>query len=150
MNEKPVPAGLFSLLHAANVAQGHVEEKLASLGLSLAKLIALQALAAAGESLPLGQLAERLSCVKSNVTQLIDRLEASGLIAREAWEGDRRVTVAKLTRRGREVFAGMAKAHEGWLREAMADIDDAALALALKQLEAVKGSIARHLVEGDD
>jgi DNA-binding MarR family transcriptional regulator len=102
MNEKPATAGLFSLLHAANVAQGHVEEKLAALGLSLAKLVALQALAAAGESLPLGQLAERLSCVKSNVTQLIDRLEADGFVARKPDPHDRRTRLAVLTAEGRK------------------------------------------------
>jgi DNA-binding MarR family transcriptional regulator len=102
MNEKPAPAGLFSLLHAANVAQGHVEEKLASLGLSLAKLVALQALVAAGESLPLGQLAERLSCVKSNVTQLIDRLETDGFVSRKPDPHDRRTRLAVLTVAGRK------------------------------------------------
>jgi DNA-binding MarR family transcriptional regulator len=102
MNEKPVPGGLFSLLHAANVAQGHVEEKLASLGLSLAKLVALQALVAAGESLPLGQLAERLSCVKSNVTQLIDRLETDGFVSRKPDPHDRRTRLAVLTVAGRK------------------------------------------------
>jgi DNA-binding MarR family transcriptional regulator len=101
MNGKPVPAGLFSLLHAANVAQAHVEAQLAALGLSLPKLVALQALTAAGESLPLGQLAERLSCVKSNVTQLVDRLEADGFVAREPDPHDRRTRLAVLTAAGR-------------------------------------------------
>jgi DNA-binding MarR family transcriptional regulator len=102
MNVKPAPAGLFSLLHAANAAQAHVEAKLASLGLSLAKLVALQALSAAGESLPLGQLADRLSCVKSNVTQLIDRLEADGFVARKPDPHDRRTRLAVLTTAGRK------------------------------------------------
>lgn len=102
VNGKLAPAGLFSLLHAANVAQAHVEEQLASSGLSLAKLVALQALAAAGESLPLGQLAERLSCVKSNVTQLIDRLEADGFVARKPDPHDRRTRLAVLTAAGRK------------------------------------------------
>jgi len=53
-------------------------------GLSLAKLAALHQLTAAGESIQLGQLAERLACVKSNVTQLVDRLEADGLVNRTA------------------------------------------------------------------
>jgi DNA-binding MarR family transcriptional regulator len=105
MNGKPVPAGLFSLLHAANVAQAHVEAQLAALGLSLPKLVALQALTAAGESLPLGQLAERLSCVKSNVTQLVDRLEADGFVAREPDPHDRRTRLAVLTAAGRRACA---------------------------------------------
>jgi DNA-binding MarR family transcriptional regulator len=103
MNERPkgAPAGLFSLLHTAGAAQDHVEARLGTVGLSLAKLAALSVLAEAGESLPLGQLAERLSCVKSNITQLVDRLEADGLVARKPDPRDRRSRLAVLTAAGR-------------------------------------------------
>jgi DNA-binding MarR family transcriptional regulator len=73
-------------------------------GLSLAKLAALHHLSAAGESLPLGQLAERLACVKSNVTQLVDRLEADGLVNRAADANDRRSRLAVLSAAGREAY----------------------------------------------
>jgi len=96
------PAGLFALLHAAEVAQAHVEAKLAGLGLSLPKLAALRALSAAGESMPLGQLAERLACVKSNITQLVDRLEADGFVARAHDPNDRRSRLAVMTPAGRK------------------------------------------------
>ena len=95
-------AGLFTLLHAAGVAGGHVEAKLAAVGLSLAKLAALTALREAGESLPLSQLADRLSCVKSNITQLVDRLEADGLVSRAADPHDRRSRLAVMTAAGRK------------------------------------------------
>jgi DNA-binding MarR family transcriptional regulator len=92
MNDKPgVTTGLFPLLHADGVVQAHLESKLDAVDLSLAKLVALSALADAGESLPLGQLAGRLSCVKSNITQLVDRLEADGLVARKPAPNDRRI-----------------------------------------------------------
>jgi DNA-binding MarR family transcriptional regulator len=74
-------------------------------GLSLAKLAALHHLTEAGESLPLGQLAERLSCVKSNVTQLVDRLEADGLVSRTGDPNDRRSRLAMLTDAGRSAYA---------------------------------------------
>ena len=93
---------LMTLLHAANTAQAQVESKLGTLGLSLAKLMALRALSDAGESLPLGQLADRLACVKSNITQLVDRLEADGFVARKADPGDRRTKLAVLTAAGRK------------------------------------------------
>lgn len=93
---------LASLLHTANVAQAAVESKLAEAGLSLPKLIALQALSAAGESLPLNQLADRLSCVRSNITQLVDRLEADGLVTRQPDPHDRRSRLAVLTAAGRK------------------------------------------------
>ena len=96
------PAGLFELLHAAEVAQAHVEAKLTGLGLSLPKLAALRALSAAGDSLPLGQLADRLSCVKSNITQLVDRLAADGFVERTADPNDRRSRLAVMTASGRK------------------------------------------------
>src|SRR6266702_4529466 len=106
MNERPAsaPAGLFALLHAADAAQQHVESKLNTIGLSLAKLAALRVLHNAGESLPLGQLADRLACVKSNITQLVDRLEADGLVTREPDPNDRRSRLAVITNAGRQAY----------------------------------------------
>jgi DNA-binding MarR family transcriptional regulator len=101
-DSKAGAAGLLSLLHAAEVAQSHVESMLAAVGLSLPKLAALRALSDAGESLPLGQLAERLSCVKSNITQLVDRLEADGFVARAHDPNDRRSRLAVMTPAGRK------------------------------------------------
>jgi DNA-binding MarR family transcriptional regulator len=102
MNERPGRTDLATLLHAAGAAEHDLETKLGAIGLSLAKLAALKTLAEAGESLPLTQLAERLSCVKSNVTQLVDRLEADGLVQRESDPKDRRTKLATLTAVGRK------------------------------------------------
>jgi DNA-binding MarR family transcriptional regulator len=96
--------GLFAVLHASSVVESRVEARLAEVGLSLAKLAALDRLAQAGESLPLGQLAERLACVKSNVTQLVDRLEADGLVSRTSDPNDRRSRLAVLTDSGRTAY----------------------------------------------
>src|SRR3954449_7071190 len=97
--------GLFAVLHASSVLESRVETRLADVGLSLAKLAALHRLSEAGESLPLGQLADRLACVKSNVTQLIDRLEADGLVSRAADPNDRRSRLAVLTDAGKAAYA---------------------------------------------
>jgi DNA-binding MarR family transcriptional regulator len=96
--------GLFAVLHTSSVLEGRVEARLSEIGLSLAKLAALHRLSEAGESLPLGQLAERLSCVKSNVTQLVDRLEADGLVSRASDPNDRRSRLAVLTDAGRDAY----------------------------------------------
>ncbi len=102
MNRLPArPFDLSTLLHAAYAAEAVVEARLAGIGLSMAKLQALKALSAAGESMPLSQLAERLACVKSNITQLVDRLEADGFVARQADPHDRRARLAVLTAPGR-------------------------------------------------
>ena len=93
------------MLHVASSLEARVEARLAEVGLSLPKLAALHQLAQAGDSLPLGQLAERLACVKSNVTQLVDRLEADGLVTRAADPSDRRSRLAMLTETGKTAYA---------------------------------------------
>jgi DNA-binding MarR family transcriptional regulator len=92
---------LNDVLDTASSLEGRVDAKLAAIGLSLPKLAALRALALAGDALPLGHLAERLACVKSNVTQLVERLEADGLVSRAPDPNDRRSRLAAITDAGR-------------------------------------------------
>src|SRR5437763_10178888 len=103
----PASAGaltLLDLLRAAWSVESFVESRLAAVGLSIPKLAALNRLVEAGDSLPLGQLAERLACVKSNVTQLVDRLEADGLVTRAPDPNDRRSRLAVITDAGRRAY----------------------------------------------
>ena len=53
-----------------------------------------------GEPVPMRRVAEALACDASNVTGLIDRLEARGLVRRQASREDRRVKVLQLTPEG--------------------------------------------------
>jgi len=99
------------------------------------------------EGLRLGELSRRAMVTNGNVTGLVDRLEADGLIERLALDDDRRVTVARLTKYGRERFAEWARAHESWLKELMSDVDDAELADALEALSVVKRSAQRRISE---
>lgn len=93
---------LLGWIEAAHQLESRVEDDLAAVGLSLARYGVLEQLAGAPDPLPLGELAERLSCVRSNVTQLVDRLEAEGLVRRVADPTDRRLVRAELTAAGRE------------------------------------------------
>jgi DNA-binding MarR family transcriptional regulator len=53
--------------------------------------------------LPMRRLAALLGCDNSNVTGLVDRLEARGLVARQASDEDRRVKHIVLTDAGRRL-----------------------------------------------
>src|SRR5471030_3055952 len=53
-----------------------------------------------GRPIPMGQLADTLSCHASNVTGLVNRLESRGLVRRRPSDADRRVTVLDLTPTG--------------------------------------------------
>lgn len=108
---------LMALLGAAHRIEAQLESALAVHGLSMAKFGVLEALAHANAPLTLTELAGKLSCVRSNVTQLIDRLEADGLVRRVADEADRRSIRAVLTPEG------VARAHDGALAFAQARRD---------------------------
>jgi len=97
-----------TLLGVAQRLESRVESALAASGLSFTKLGILHHLIQSGE-LPLSSLAERISCVKSNITQLMDRLETEGLVARTTAPNDRRSIRANITAEGRRRYAEAAK-----------------------------------------
>ena len=100
--ESAGPHWTFSVMHAAHLIEDRIEAALDKVGLSFAKQGALSELASAGEPLTLSQLAARLSCVRSNMTQLVDRLESDGLVRRLDDPEDRRSVRAELTTLGKE------------------------------------------------
>jgi DNA-binding MarR family transcriptional regulator len=129
---------IFSLLRAAHALEDKVESILASAGLSGPKFAVLGVLVAAKEALPLGELADRLSCVKSNATQMIDRLEADGLVRRIPDPNDRRSVRAEVTQRGRERHAAGAEAMEALearFSDAVEAEDRSAVARMLRSIE---------------
>jgi MarR family transcriptional regulator, organic hydroperoxide resistance regulator len=95
---------------AAREAWGHfwrifVEDKrrrwaiLSELGISPQQSMAITTLKP-GEPLPMSALAEALHCDNSNITGIVDRLEAAGLAERRPSERDRRVKAVILTEKG--------------------------------------------------
>jgi DNA-binding MarR family transcriptional regulator len=95
---------IYQILGAARELQDRLDSALDEIGLSSGKVGVLKTLAFAGKPVPLSELAECNKCVRSNVTQLVDRLEADGLVRRVADPDDRRVTLASLTPEGRKAF----------------------------------------------
>lgn len=93
---------MLALLAAAHAIEARLEQGLATVGLSPAKHSVLYQLAQAGEPLTLSELAARVSCVRSNMTQLVDRLEAEGLVRRVDDPDDRRIVRAAITALGQE------------------------------------------------
>ena len=81
---------VFGLLGAARALEARLEASMADVGLSMAKFGVLRTLAAADDPLTLTELASCQRCVRSNITQLVDRLEADGLVKRVDDSSDRR------------------------------------------------------------
>jgi DNA-binding MarR family transcriptional regulator len=72
---------------------------LSELGLSMQQSMALATLEP-GVPVPMSALAEAMHCDNSNITGIVDRLEAAGLAERRPGERDRRVKTVVLTPKG--------------------------------------------------
>ena len=91
-----------ALVQAAHRVEARLEEALAGVGLSIAKFETLSILVSQDRPIRLSELASKLVCVRSNVTQLVDRLETEGLVKRADDPADRRAVRAEVTALGRK------------------------------------------------
>ncbi len=99
---------LRHLLRMGKVTEGRLDSLLCSVDLSSSRLLALQKLEQADQPLSLGQLASCLAFVKSNATQLVDRLEQDALVERIPDPEDRRSTQVRVTDEGMQrLHAGL-------------------------------------------
>src|SRR5262249_52292512 len=97
---------------------------------------ALSVLVTEDQPISLSELAEKLTCVRSNVTQLVDRLEADGLVKRTDDPADRRAVRAEATRLGRERHAAGAR------------LVNAVLQDVAKELSAVDPKVLKAALDG--
>jgi MarR family transcriptional regulator, organic hydroperoxide resistance regulator len=89
--------------------------------------------------IPMSELARMLACDASNITGIVDRLEARGLVERQSAPGDRRVKMLALT--------GEGAAFREELSERMAE-PPAALAELSPEDQTVLRDIMRRAVAG--
>jgi DNA-binding MarR family transcriptional regulator len=138
MNDaSPAPLA-FLMLGAVHEMEAQHESALGQAGLSLAKFGVLAKLAEAGEPLALGCLADRCSCVRSNMTQLVDRLETDKLVERVDDPNDRRSIKAALTSEGRSRYEDGVRLLDEAERQVfarLADPERAALSRLLRILQ---------------
>jgi DNA-binding MarR family transcriptional regulator len=128
---------IAALLHAAHALEDRLETALSRAGLSSPKFSILGELVKAGTPLPLSELASRLSCVRSNITQLVDRMETDGLVRRVDCPTDRRSVKAEITDEGRARYGSGAievSRVEDAFRASMSTTDRAALGRMLSAL----------------
>jgi DNA-binding MarR family transcriptional regulator len=92
---------------------------------TLARLDVLAALSRVPAGVTMTELSASLRLTKGNITGLVGRLMRDGLVAREAKDG--RSVIVSLSPKGRDLFARMAVAHEGWLDELLGSLTGADL-----------------------
>jgi DNA-binding MarR family transcriptional regulator len=96
------------LIVSGHLVEDQLDVAVEPFGFTVRRLGVLKHLVQAGGSLPLGALVGPLHCGKSNVTQVVDRLEAQGLARRVPDPNDRRGVLAEITSEGRRRFEAAA------------------------------------------
>jgi DNA-binding MarR family transcriptional regulator len=136
------------LLTCANLIERRVRQNLRDrFDITLPRFDLLAQLDRAPEGLTLGEISRRLMVSNGNVTGLIERLAAEGLIDRRAAPGDRRSQIVRLTRAGKAAFDAMTPEHRDWVKAMMAGLDRHELALLLELLGRLKDAVGRAATE---
>jgi DNA-binding MarR family transcriptional regulator len=102
-------------------------------GVTVAQAAALEALGAEGPT-RLRDLGRRLGIAPSTLTRNLARLEASGLVEREADPGDARSARVGLTAQGRRAARAVAVQEEDFARQVLARIPAARRAVVVQSL----------------
>ena len=120
------------VLRAADNLHAKWNEALKPFGVSFTQYGALRILSGEEQGLPSSVIGERMTTRDSDVTRLVDRLVARGLVERHRDPEDRRVVWVRLTPAGTELVGRL---------------DSPTLALAARQFAAIKPKRVRRLIE---
>ena len=125
---------LRAFLRAVTLLEPLQRELAATVGVSLGDLYAVRVLARLGE-VPVSRYGAERGLPRSTITNLVDRLERAGLVARVASPSDRRVTLVRLTEAGRDAV------------EARTRISDSDVARGILALDAADQTTLAELLE---
>ena len=137
------------LLTCCNLIEADIRRRLAAqFAVTLPRFDLLAQLDKVPDGLTLGETSRRMMVSNANVTTLVERLVADGLISRRTDPHDRRTSYISLTPEGRTAFAAMARAHEQWIAELFHGLDARDLASLMQLLGKTKASVGRATADG--
>lgn len=133
----------LNLLRTADALLRKETEMLKEYGLSPTQYNALRILRGAGPSgATCGELSDRMLTKDPDVTRLIDRLEARGLLGRARSDQDRRVVRATITSEGLAMLASLDEPSERWTRGQLGHMSETELRELIRLLERAREGIA--------
>lgn len=113
----------LKLLKASKLVEATIREKLREeFDTTLPRFDVLAALYRFDEGLKMSELSAALRVSNGNVTGIVERLALDGLVLRVPVEGDKRATLVRLSKKGRDRFAVLADAHAGWVGAILEDL----------------------------
>jgi DNA-binding MarR family transcriptional regulator len=127
---------LGAFLRVVALAEPLQGQLAAEYGISFGDLHAVRVLSRLGE-VPVSHYGAELGLARSTITNLVDRLERAGLVARVASPTDRRVTLVRLTATGLRAVDAVATVADSDVASrvlALAESDQTALAELLERL----------------
>lgn len=124
------------LLRATRMIESDLRERLRTrCDSTMPRFDVLAALYKTPRGLRMNELSRKLKVSNGNVTGIVERLVADGLVVRATVAGDRRALLVHLTENGREQFEAMATQHETWVDEILSPFDDAQVQQLIEQLD---------------
>lgn len=113
------------LLRVVRVVEGELRERLKrEFDTTLPRFDVLSALYRERDGMLMSDLSRFLLVSNGNVTGIVERLVADGLVQRTAREGDRRAFIVRLTEAGTARFEAMAAAHEDWIADLLGEVNE--------------------------
>ena len=104
------------LLTCSTLIEGEIRTRLRErFDVTLPRFDLMAQLERAPEGMTLGELSRRMMVSNGNITGLVERLVALGLIERMQHPADRRAAYVRLSAEGRVSFAAMAREHAEWV-----------------------------------
>ena len=138
-------AAVTSIMRAHQVLMARLNELLRPHGLTFPRYEALMLLSfTRAGALPLGKIGERLQVHRTSVTNIVDKLEADGLVRRVPHENDRRATLAEITDADRDAAqqATAALNEAAFGIDALGDDEQEAVTALLRALRVDAGDFA--------
>jgi len=111
MSSTPESANVWLVIRkAAYWIEQHALRSVTSTGLGLTDFAVLKALLFTGP-LPVNVIGTKVLLTSGSITSAVDRLEAQGLVERQAHPTDRRTSLVRLTRLGEDLIRPASRSH---------------------------------------
>ena len=136
------------LLSCTMAIEKELQRRLGERGATLPRFDVLAALDRAPDGLTMGALSRALLVSNGNVTGLVRKLAAEGLVAIETDPGDRRSFIVRLTACGAAGFSALADDHSRWIEALLADVPPAIRDRLYTGLGALKVSVGKEIARG--
>lgn len=136
------------LLTCELMVEGEIRRRLRDrFAVTLPRFDLMAQLDRAPAGMTLSELSQRMMVSNGNVTGLVERLVAQGLISRRTSPTDGRFQLVSLTAEGRKIFRAMARDNADWIGEIFAGLSRRDIEVLMVLLAKIKVS-ARDAIAG--